>query len=252
MTTAGYAAVQIPRDSVGSRELKNDGIKAADLAAGSVGTEAVEDSSLQAGDFAGGLPAGPKGDTGAQGIPGAAGAQGLQGIQGIAGTDGNDGDDGLNGTTGAPGLIKLTTFTYSTVTSLLGTTTWTQLTPAVGTVNKQQGSSRLMVTWNGNITAAGGGSSCVWAIRIDGNDSSGAAPTGLTSAAPPGTAMVKSNATEPVSTSAVFEGLTTGNHDVQLWRMNPTNGPQCHLNGGDAAVANLPQQFTVLELPATP
>jgi len=72
MGGTGYA-LSIPKNSVGSQQIKNNSVKAAD----------VKDGSLLSGDFkAGQLPAGP------QGAPGAQGPRGLPGIQGPTGSTG--------------------------------------------------------------------------------------------------------------------------------------------------------------------
>lgn len=65
-----YAAIKLPKNSVGAKQLKKNAVT----------SPKVKDRSLLARDFKQGqLPKGPKGDTGAQG------AQGPQGIQGPAG-----------------------------------------------------------------------------------------------------------------------------------------------------------------------
>lgn len=80
-----YAAVSLPANSVGSRQLRNGAVTAAKVKAGS----------LLASDFkAGQLPRGANGDTGATGVrgpkgdTGATGAQGAKGDQGIQGPAG--------------------------------------------------------------------------------------------------------------------------------------------------------------------
>ena len=74
-----YAAIKLPKNSVGAAQLK----------ANSVTGAKVKNKSLKADDFAAGqLPAG------------AQGAQGLQGPQGVAGKDGKDGTNGQNGLLG--------------------------------------------------------------------------------------------------------------------------------------------------------
>ncbi len=65
-----YAATQLGKGSVGTKQLKNDSVTGAK----------VKDGSLGAGDFkTGQLPAGPKGDTGPMGPTGPAGAPGAPG-----------------------------------------------------------------------------------------------------------------------------------------------------------------------------
>jgi hypothetical protein len=91
MGGTGYAAVKLPRNSVGSKQIKAD----------AVDSSKVKDASLLAGDFkAGQLPPGPQG------------AQGPQGRQGPQGPKGDKGDPcdasdpvckGPKGDTGAQG-----------------------------------------------------------------------------------------------------------------------------------------------------
>lgn len=69
---AAFAATQLPKNSVGTKQLKK----------GAVTSVKVKDHSLQAADFAGQLPAGPKGDRGAPGAPGEPGTPGESGKRG--------------------------------------------------------------------------------------------------------------------------------------------------------------------------
>jgi hypothetical protein len=96
----GYAAVNLPRNSVGNRQIRNNAVTGGK----------VKNGSLQAGDFkAGDLPAGrvgaagPVGPIGPVGPMGATGAIGETGAKGANGTNGADGKDGTNGMDGAPG-----------------------------------------------------------------------------------------------------------------------------------------------------
>ena len=67
----GYAAVKLPKNSVGSAQIKT----------GAVTGAKVRDGSLFANDFAAGqIPKGPRGDTGPQGPAGSAGPQGRPGV----------------------------------------------------------------------------------------------------------------------------------------------------------------------------
>jgi hypothetical protein len=75
-----YAAIKLPKNSVGSKQIKPNAITG----------DKVRDASLFANDFAPGqTPKGPRGDTG---------EQGPAGIQGPAGSDGARGRDGAPGT----------------------------------------------------------------------------------------------------------------------------------------------------------
>jgi hypothetical protein len=84
-----YAAIKLPKNSVGSKQLKNNAVTGAK----------VRDSSLFANDFAAGqIPKGPQGDPGA---PGSQGPQGLQGERGVQGERGLQGEQGEHGAPGA-------------------------------------------------------------------------------------------------------------------------------------------------------
>jgi collagen triple helix repeat protein len=96
-----WAAVSLPKASVGSRELK----------ANAVGTRNVRDGSLLASDFKAGelLRArkgdpGPKGDTGPKGDAGPKGATGAKGAAGSAGPIGPPGSTGPAGPQGPSGV----------------------------------------------------------------------------------------------------------------------------------------------------
>lgn len=71
----GYAAANLPRDSVRSKQIKAGAVKNAELATNAVSSPKVRDGSLLASDFASGqLPQGPRGSQGPQGDAGANGS----------------------------------------------------------------------------------------------------------------------------------------------------------------------------------
>jgi hypothetical protein len=83
----GYAALKLPKNSVGNAQLKRDAVTG----------DKVKDASLFTNDFAPGqLPKGPQGD---QGPAGPAGTQGPKGDQGVKGDQGPKGDQGNAGVT---------------------------------------------------------------------------------------------------------------------------------------------------------
>lgn len=85
---ASYAATQLPKNSVGSGQIKKDAV---------TGVK-VKDGSLRAADFdAGQIPAGPAGQTGAQGPRGEQGPQGELGPRGERGVEGAEGGVGPRG-----------------------------------------------------------------------------------------------------------------------------------------------------------
>jgi hypothetical protein len=86
-----WAAVTLPANSVGKRQLKSNAVT----------SEKVANGSLKAADFAAGrLPAGERGPAGPTGPAGAAGERGDRGETGPAGPKGEKGD---RGETGPPG-----------------------------------------------------------------------------------------------------------------------------------------------------
>ncbi len=88
---AGVAATNalVPKNSVGTEQIKNDSVTAAKIAHNSIPSVLIKNGSLMAVDFAAGqIPAGPKGDTGATGATGPQGPKGDTGAQGPAGVIG--------------------------------------------------------------------------------------------------------------------------------------------------------------------
>ena len=72
-----YAAITLPKNSVGSSQLRNHSVKGVDLGSNSVTASQVKNGSLSAADFrSGSLPAGPAGATGPAGPPGSVRAYG--------------------------------------------------------------------------------------------------------------------------------------------------------------------------------
>jgi hypothetical protein len=79
---ASYAAVALPANSVGTKQVKKSAVTASKLKRNAVNSAKVKDGSLQRGDFASGtLLQGPQGP---QGLPGQNGAPGQQGPPGTA------------------------------------------------------------------------------------------------------------------------------------------------------------------------
>jgi hypothetical protein len=73
----GYAAITLPANSVGTKQLKKRAVTGKKIRRNAVTSAKVKDASLLGKDFAAGqLPAGPKGDKGETGAPGTPGAPG--------------------------------------------------------------------------------------------------------------------------------------------------------------------------------
>jgi hypothetical protein len=78
-----YAAVTLPNDSVGIKQIKKNAVGGSEIRKNAVRSGEVRNGSLRRSDFAAGqLPAGAKGDKGDKGD------QGIQGVQGVPGEDG--------------------------------------------------------------------------------------------------------------------------------------------------------------------
>ena len=76
----GYAAAVLPKNSVGTAQLKRKAVSGGKLKSSAVTGAKVRDGSLLAADFRSGqLPAGPRGPKGDPGVPGAKGDQGPPG-----------------------------------------------------------------------------------------------------------------------------------------------------------------------------
>ena len=83
-----YAAVALPKNSVGSKQLKAEAVT----------SSKVKDRTLLSEDFkAGQLPAGPRGPLGAPGAPGPKGDTGAAGNQGVPGAPGVSGWQRIEG-----------------------------------------------------------------------------------------------------------------------------------------------------------
>ena len=90
-----YAAIKLPKNSVGTKQIKKRAVTGAKIRKNAVESSKVKDSSLMKKDFAPGqLPAGPQGPAaeGPRG-PAAEGPRGPAGKDGLAGTNGTNGGD---------------------------------------------------------------------------------------------------------------------------------------------------------------
>jgi hypothetical protein len=97
-TPLGQAALDavVPKNSVGTPQLKRNAVKAAKLAPSTVRTGHVLNGSLLVEDFkAGQIPQGPKGDKGDKGDAGAQGPPGLAGLEIVTASSVNNNAGGL-------------------------------------------------------------------------------------------------------------------------------------------------------------
>lgn len=96
LSGTSYAAVVLPRGSVGTIQLKN----------GAVTSLKVKDGTMTLIDVAPAERAKLKGDVGAQGLKGERGEQGAKGDKGEQGTKGDKGASGDKGAKGEPGISR--------------------------------------------------------------------------------------------------------------------------------------------------
>jgi hypothetical protein len=120
---SAYASgVLLPRDSVGSIQIKRGAVTASKLAAGAVTANAIKRGTLLRADFARGqLPVGRPGPAGARGIAGlrgTTGPTGPAGPAGLAGPAGPQGPAGAKGDTGPLGPHALSNYQVVHVDSI--------------------------------------------------------------------------------------------------------------------------------------
>lgn len=97
-----YAAITLPANSVGSKQIKNRGVARSDIRSDSVTSGKIQDGSLRKQDFkAGQLPGGSTGQAGPAGPGGATGPSGATGPAGAPGPAGEAGAPGPKGDAGA-------------------------------------------------------------------------------------------------------------------------------------------------------
>ena len=185
-----YAVTALPKNSVGTQQLKKNAV---------TGVK-VKDGSLSSADFAAGTLL--KGDTGATG---ATGATGPQGPTGLTGATGPQGPTGLTGATGVAGFTEA------------GIDGESQTDPA--TAGAQPTSSfSLTTTRSGTLYVSGraratstttntcpGVESPVWGLYVDGTPVPNSGYTGM-----------ESTTYDTLTLFGVLPGVTAGAHTVSI------------------------------------
>ena len=100
----GYAATQLPKNSVGAKQIKANAVRSPEVKNGSLLSEDFGPGQIPAG------PQGSKGDTGAAGPQGSKGDTGAAGPRGATGDTGAAGPRGATGATGPPGSLTSSGF----------------------------------------------------------------------------------------------------------------------------------------------
>jgi hypothetical protein len=106
---SSYAALQLPKGSVGTKQLKKDAVTSAKVKPGSLLLNDFKSSQRE-------LLRGPQGAPGTQGPQGVRGAQGVQGVQGVQGTKGDAGVAGADGSARAAATVS-----NATIPAFIGT-----------------------------------------------------------------------------------------------------------------------------------
>jgi hypothetical protein len=91
---SGYAAISLPRDSVGSRELRRNAVATSELRDEAVTSSKVRDGAITSRDLSASAKSTLAGAPGPQGPTGPAGERGPQGAQGAKGETGDRGAPG--------------------------------------------------------------------------------------------------------------------------------------------------------------
>lgn len=195
-----YAATKLKRDSVGSKQLKSQAVRTADLGDNAVTSPKVKNGSLLSEDFAvGQIPAGPQGEQGSQGLPGADGAPGPT----AAAAKGSGGDPAIT-----PDLL-LTTAPTSTISA-----------PTSGRV-------LAMFTTSGSnmfIDCSSGGAE--FGLYIDGV------------AVPETKRVLPDNVGTPVDVFGVSAPITSGAHKIEVGANCPT-GNVASVSFNDTSIGGL-------------
>ncbi|HMU26081.1 MAG TPA: collagen-like protein [Solirubrobacterales bacterium] len=218
-----YAAVQIPKNSVGTKQLKKNAVNSAK----------VRNRSLLAADFKKGQL--PRGATGAAGVTGSTGATGPAGTTGLTGAAGPTGSAGTAGATGPTG--PSTTAALGAVASLGSTT---QLFSPLGLSTPVSSSSALQVATRApgvNVkldnlsvlfdTPTGGDGSVFRTISIGTVDQAGTV-TGILGCSVNGGGKICSNSNEvsvPSGSLLVIRSAVSGTPPATMVHVGYTLGP---------------------------
>jgi hypothetical protein len=152
MGGTGYAAISLPKNSVGAKQLRSNAVNSSKVKDGSLLRQDFKSGQLPAG------PQGPQGPQGSQGLPGPAGKDGTNAatnvvIRDSAGVDVADGDDGFDSVACDPGEKATGGGVFATDgTNIINTDT------AVNESDATVDSNDHPTGWEGGIHNASGGS----------------------------------------------------------------------------------------------
>jgi hypothetical protein len=189
LTGTGIAAVTliVPKNSVGTAQLKNNAVTSAKVAKNAINSNRVQNKSLLAADFAPGqIPAGPQGPSGPPGPAGVA----------------------------PPGYVASVSSQNSATASTTSSTSYVELPGSLETVVVPTGqTARIVTMFSGESRCIGGLAfdTCGVRVTVDGNELAPAAGTDF--------AFDTSNPTDGWESHAIVrisETLSAGNHPVRV------------------------------------
>jgi hypothetical protein len=223
-----YAAVQLPKESVGTSTIKPHAVTGYRIAPNAITSAKVKDHSLYAKDFAGSLPAGPRGRTGPTG---ADGHDGIDGKNGVNGKDGTNGHDGTNGTDGQRGPAGPTDAAFAddsdpengngpTTPTHPSTTTFKQVTLTTGAAGGKVAVTEARATAGVVVCPADSPARCNFevGVYVDGIGVPGTMTT--LSAGAGGTTFAAGAAN-----GGLLSGVAAGSHTVVLGLAQTTGSP---------------------------
>lgn len=225
----GYAALTLPKNSVGSAQIRKGAVKNRNLAANAVTSAKVRRRSLVASDFKrNSLPRGRRGPQGPPGPPGPRGPEGQRGAEGPRGPEGPPGAPGAPGASGSPAFgailgrgLNVETGTWFLAPSGQETSTITEDDVTLFTPNATMTASNLAISL---VDAPGTGNSRTFTLRV------GHADTAISCTVPEdGTTCTSTGSITIPPASLISIGSTsTGSPpttDVRFgWRATSTGG----------------------------
>jgi hypothetical protein len=208
MAGGAYAATQLPKNSVGSAQLKNSAVTPAKL------SSAAKTALSTPGPAGATGPAGPKGDTGPRGDEGPRGDTGTKGDTGAKGEIGPKGDTGAPGTPG-PGATLLNWDEAASATPTPHT---------IGTLLDVTFSAECAIPGPGEAEAkvfvlpSGGG--LRWDVGVEATDNSTDSARSASTNVPPGSILVPTQ----VGGATANAGGSQSDHNSQIVELAPARG----------------------------
>jgi hypothetical protein len=223
-----YAAAKLPRNSVGTAQLRKGAVTSTKLA------RSVRTKLKQAGRPGPAGPQGAKGDTGAQGGQGPQGIQGpkgdkgdqgIQGPKGDQGIQGPKGDQGIQGLKGDPGPTSAGVGGINTTVSPGGLATPVD-SPTTVTLDQP---GKVLVQLSGTFGVSCGVTTCSRTVGVTVANQTVPGAFATMNAAP------STSASSSGTASGILGGLAPGTYTVTI--MDKTTGTGATTtNGGDVRV----------------